>query len=171
MAELVTGVVGETLEYSGLFSMKEVFRIIDTFFRQRGFDKKLIFDEQYETPNGRYIHVKMQPYKKWDDYVRTQLRLWIYGKNLIDVEKEVEGTKIKTNQGTLLIVFDSLIQTDYRNRWDTPAFYFVMRTIMEKYILGARSKRYEDQARYVIQELRANLSSYLNTNKSLYGSQ
>ena len=171
MAELVSVVVGETLEYEGLFSMREVFRIIDKYFRQRAFDKKIIFDEEYMTPNGKYVHVKMEPYKKWDDYIRMQVRLWIYGKNLVDVEKEVEGTKIKTNHGKLVIVFDSFIQTDYRNRWDNPPIYFLLRSLMEKYIIGGRIKYWEEVSKYIIQELKATLAGYLNTNKYLYSSK
>ena len=91
MSDMVSVVAGESLEYDGLFSMKEVFRVIDKYFRQRGFDKKIIFDEEYHTPTGKYVHVKMEPYKKWDDYIRMQIRLWVYGKDLLEVEKEVEA--------------------------------------------------------------------------------
>jgi hypothetical protein len=168
MSELVSPVVDENLEYEGYFSMKEVFRIIDKYFRQRGFDKKIIFDEEYHTPTGKYIHVKMEPYKKWDDYVRMQIRLWIYAKDMVEVEREVDGQKIKTEYGKLYITFDSFLQTDYRHRWDSKPAYFLIRTLIEKYLMGGRLKNWEDMSRYIIQELRSTLSGYLNTNKQLY---
>ena len=64
MSEFYTAVAGEQLNYEGLFSMKEVFRIIDKYYRTKGFDKKILFDEEYFTDKGKYIHVKTEYYKK-----------------------------------------------------------------------------------------------------------
>ena len=72
--ELYCPVAGETLNFEGLFSMKEVFRILDKYFRAKGWDKKIIFDEEYNTEKGKYIHVKTEYYKKTDSYVRLSAR-------------------------------------------------------------------------------------------------
>ena len=81
---------------------------MDKYFRLKGWDKKIIFDEQYDTEKGRYIHVKTEYYKKTDAYVRLQTRQWIYGNELKEVEKEIDGVKIKTNQGKLSILGECL---------------------------------------------------------------
>ena len=117
MAELVFPMIDERIEYQGLFNMKEVFRLLDKYFRQRGYDKKIVFDEEYDTPTGKYVHVKFTPYKKVDDYIRVMMRIWIYGHDIIEVEKELEGKKILTNRGKLTIIFDSQMMTDYRDNW------------------------------------------------------
>ena len=127
--EFYTPVAGEQLNYEGLFSMKEIFRLMDKYFRLKGWDKKIIFDEQYDTEKGRYIHVKT------DAYVRLQTRQWIYGNELKEVEKEIDGVKIKTNQGKLSMVFDAFIQTEYFGQWpaDRPVF-FLFKVIYEQYL-------------------------------------
>ncbi len=169
MTELYTPVAGENLSYSGLFSMSEVFRLIDKYYRTKGFDKKIIFDEEYNTEKGKYIHVKSEYYKKTDAYVRLQTRLWIYANNLKEVEKEVDGVKIKTNQGDLSITFDAFLQTDYFEIFDdSKPVYFIFRVIYEQYLQRGRIAYWENVARHVINELKTELSGYLNLNKFLY---
>ncbi|MFH0876295.1 MAG: hypothetical protein V1859_10240 [archaeon] len=176
MSELVFPVVDERLEYSGLFSMKEVFRILDKYYRQKSYDKKIIFDEEYNTPTGKYIHVKFTPYKKVDDYIRIQHRIWIYAHDLIEVEKELEGQKIKTNQGKITLIFDCQMMTDYRNNWvvmdrklgvPNPNYFLIM-TLMEKFIYGKRLKHWENVGRHTLFEAKTEIASYLNLNKLIY---
>ncbi|MBN1502406.1 hypothetical protein JW930_02585 [Candidatus Woesearchaeota archaeon] len=170
MSELISTVTAETLNFEGLFSMKEIFRIIDKYFRTRAFDKKILFDEEFYTSNGKYIHVKAEYYKKWDNYIRMQIRFWLYVHNLVEVEKEVEGQKIKTNNGKITIIFDGFIQSDFRHRWDSKPIYFLIRTLFEKYFYNGKMEYWENISKYIIYELRSELTSYLNMSKYLYTS-
>jgi hypothetical protein len=169
MTELYTPVVNETLNYEGLFSMREVFRILDKYYRTKAFDKKIIFDEEYMTDKGKYIHVKSEYYKKTDSYVRLQTRLWIYANDLVEVEKEVDGVKIKTNHGKLSIIFDGFLQTDYFSLVDDKKpVYFLFRVLYEHYLARPRIAYWEGVIRHVLTEMRAELSGYLNLQKFLY---
>ncbi len=169
MTEFYSPVVAEQMNFEGLFSMREVFRIIDKYFRTKAFDKKIIFDEEYHTEKGKYIHVKTDYYKKTDSYVRLQTRLWIYANDLVEVEKEVDGVKIKTNHGKLSITFDGFVQTDYLNIFDDEKpMYFLFKVLYEKYINRGRVAYWEGVVRHVLTELRTELSGYLNVNKFLY---
>jgi hypothetical protein len=168
MPEVVAVVVNDQLNYEGFFNMYEVIRVMEKFFRTKGFDKKIIFDEEFHTAAGIYVHMKLDNYKKVDNYIRQVVRLWIYANDLTDVEKEVEGEKVKMHKGKLSITFDGYLVTDYDGRWETTPFYFIFRTMSEKYFLRARFKFYEDLNRRYINECRAELSTYLNMNKYLY---
>ena len=169
MPELYAPVVGETLNYEGLFSMKEVFRIIDKYYRTKAFDKKIIFDEEYHTPKGKYVHVKSEYYKKTDSYIRLQSRLWIYANNLVEVEIEANGQKIKTNKGQLQIIFDAFLQTEYFEIWDdSKPMYFLFRVLYEQYLARPRIKYWENVARHITNELKTEVAGYLNLNKFLH---
>jgi hypothetical protein len=169
MTELYNPVAGEQLNYEGLFSMAEVFRLIDKYFRTKGFDKKIVFDEEYHTEKGKYINVKTEYYKKTDAYVRLQTRLWIYANELKDVEKEVDDVKIKTQHGKLQIIFDAFLQTEYFGLFpDSKPMYFLFRVLYEQYLNRPRIAYWENVARHVINELKTELSGYLNLNKFLY---
>ena len=167
--EFYTPLAGESINYEGLFNMKEVFRIIDKYFRTKAWDKKIVFDEQYDTPNGRYVHVKTEYYKKTDSYVRLQQRQWIYANNLVEVEKEVNGVKIKTHQGKLSITFDAFIQTEYFGLWPSNRpLYFLFRVIYEQYLARGKIAYWEEVSRHVANELKTEIAGYLNLNKFMY---
>jgi len=169
MVELYYPIAGENLSYEGYFSMSDVFKILDKYYRTKGFDKKIVFDEEYDGDNGKYIHVKTEYYKKTDTYVRLQSRLWIYANDLIEVETEVDGKKVLTNHGRLSITFDGHIQTEYFNRFDdTKPFYFMFKVLYEKYIAKDRIKYWEEVLRHITDELKAEISGYLNLKKFLY---
>ena len=175
MAELVFPVVDERIEYSGLFSMKEVFRLLDKYFRQKGYDKKIVFDEEYMTPTGKYVHEKITPYKKVDDYIRAMMRIWIYAHDVVEVERTVDGNKVTTNQGKLTMIFDSQMMTDYRDNWvvgdksgNPRAIYFLVQTIMEKYFYRKRLAHWEGVLRHTLIGAKTEIASYLNLCKFLY---
>jgi hypothetical protein len=169
MVEFYSPVAGEQLNYEGLFSMRELFRIIDKYYRSKAFDKKIIFDEEYHTEKGKYVHVKAEYYKKTDSYVRLQTRLWIYGNELVPVEKDVDGVKISTEQGKLSITFDGFIQTDYfgLTRDQTP-MGFLIRVLYEQYLARPKIAYWENVVRHVVNELKTDVSGYLNLQKFLY---
>ena len=125
--------------------------------------------KEYDSPKGKYIHVKTEYYKKTDSYVRVQTRLWIYANNLIEVEQEVDGKKIMTNHGQLSITFDAFLQTEYfQNLDDSKPMYFLIRVIYEHYLARNRIAYWENVAKHVIQELKTEVAGYFNLNKFLY---
>ncbi len=169
MVELYTTVAGEQLNFEGLFTMEDVFRIIDKYFRMKGFDKKLIFDEEFQTPKGKYFHIKAEYYKKVDSYIRMQTRMWLYINDYNPVEKEVEGNKIKTAHGKFNIILDAFLQTEYFGLFpDKKPFYFLFKVFYEKYMASNRIGYWDKVSKHVVNELKTELAAYLNLNKFLY---
>ena len=169
MPELYTAVAGETISYEGLFNMSETFRIIDKYYRLKGFDKLIIFDEQYDTEKGRYVHVKAEYYKKTDAYVRISNRLWIYANNLRPVEKVIDGEKISTHHGKLAITFDGFLQTEYFGLVpDNKPLYFIIRVLYESFLAKPRILYWNRVIRHVVNEIKTEVSGYLNLNRFLY---
>jgi hypothetical protein len=169
MVEIYSTVAGESLNYEGLFTMRELFRIIDKYFRTKGFDKKIIFDEEFTTEKGKYFHLKTEYYKKVDSYIRMQTRLWVYINDYVPVEKEIDGTKIKTAQGKISITFDAFLQTEYFGLMpDSKPFYFLFKVIYEKLLASQRIQYWDNVSKHVINELKSEIASYLNLNKFLY---
>ncbi len=169
MVEIYSTVVAETLAFEGLFTVKELFRMIDKYFRRKGFDKKIIFDEEYQTEKGKYFHLKTDYYKKVDAYIRLQTRFWIYVNEYKYVEKEVDGQKVKTAHGKLTIIFDGFLQTEYFNLFpDSKPFYFLFKVFYEKFLARPRIAYWENVSKHITNEVKTEVSSYLNMNKFLY---
>jgi len=169
MTEMYSTVVGEKLDYEGFFTMHDLFRIIDKYYRLKGFDKKIVFDEEFQTQKGKYFHLKTQYYKKVDSYVRMQTRMWLYVNDYKLVEKVVKGQKVRTAQGKLHIIFDAFLQTEYLGLFpDDKPFYFLFKVFYEN-MLGRNKILYWDRvSKHVINELRTEIAGYLNLNKFLY---
>jgi hypothetical protein len=85
--------------------------------------------------------------------------------NVKDVEIEKEGVKLSINQGTVKIVIDGYLETDYEGWWEKkPMFYFI-RTLFDKYLYKKQFKYYEGWLIHDIQDLHARIQKFLNLYK------
>jgi len=170
MVELYSPVVGETLNFDGFFSFSDVFRVIDKYYRTKGFDKKIVFDEQYDTDSGTYIHLKTEYYKKTDAYVRIYTRMWIYVNDYVMTEQVVDGKKVRIGKGKLSITFDAFVQTEYFNTFgDDKPWKFLFRVLWET-VMPTKNKinYWRDVVTHIVYETKSEIASYLNINKFLY---
>ncbi|MBT3720557.1 hypothetical protein HN789_00685 [archaeon] len=170
MTHIHHAVYGETLEHEGLFTVKEFYKSIDQYFQFKGFDKKIQFDEQFDTENGKYFHLKFQYYKRVDANIRLQIRFWIYVYDYNLREIEIEGEKKKIGQGRVSIKIDAFVQTGYNNNVfpDTKPFYFLFRILYEQYFAKPYIDYWKNVDKHIVNEIKTELSSYFNLNKFLY---
>ena len=169
MTEIYSTVIAESLNYEGYFTVRELFRIIDKYYRMKQFDKKIAMDAEFQTSTGKYFHLKTEYYKKVDSYIRLQTRLWIYVNDYKLIEVESEGKKIKTAHGKLNITFDAFLQTEYFGLFpDSKPFYFLWKVLYEKLFARARISHWDHVSKHVINELKNEISGYLNINKFMY---
>src|SRR3989338_2059430 len=132
MAEREVVVDKMRLTYEGLFEVTELYKHIDEWFRSRGYDKRENKNIEKVTPDGKYIEIEIEPWKKLSEYARIVIKLRMIMTDVKDVEVEKDGIKVKQNQGKLQAVFDGLLETDYEHRWEgSPLFYF-LRVIWDK---------------------------------------
>ena len=157
---------GEKLKYSGFFSAKELWRLIDKWFAENGFaDRVELFHDEKVAKDHKDIQVKYQPYKKVSDYVKIEQRLIISIFNLVKKTITKDGHKINLDQADLTIQFDGYINTDYEGRWENRPEFFFLRTIMDKFIFKTYTGKYEAMIKTQIRELKNEIESYLNMHK------
>lgn len=150
------------LTYEGIFSLEELYKLIDTFIREKGYDKRERIAQEKITPEGKFIHLDIEPWKKYTDYVKSEIRLKVYITDMKDVEIERDGVKMKMNQGKIQMVFDGYLSTDYENRWESKPIFFFIRTIFDKYIYRIYTDKYEGHVVEDINQLHAMIKSFLN---------
>ena len=105
------------LSYEGLFSVTELYQLIDSWLREKGFDKRETRNQEHVTSEGKYIELVLQPWKKVTDYAKHEIKIQIHITRLKDVEVKKNGHKMKLNNGRVLITLDGYLVTDYENRW------------------------------------------------------
>ena len=55
------------IEYEGLFSARELYKLIDNWFFEKGYDKREKKSSESIKPAGKYIEMELEPWKKVTD--------------------------------------------------------------------------------------------------------
>ncbi|MBW2970749.1 hypothetical protein KY320_01160 [Candidatus Woesearchaeota archaeon] len=162
MSEVKIIVDGMTLSYEGLFDAAELYKMIDQFFWEKGYDKREIQNMEKVEQTGKYIELELQPYKKLSDYAKVIIRIYIRMFDVKEVEVEKDGQQIRLNQGRLNLIFDGFLETDYEGRWESKPMYVFMRTVFDKFIYKTYTAKYESILTEEIHHLHSQIKSFLN---------
>jgi len=76
MAEIRTLIDGKSLSYEGIFNIKELYKVIDVWFRDRGYDKQEIKNWEDVSESEKQIVLEIIPYKKVSDYARIDISIF-----------------------------------------------------------------------------------------------
>ncbi|PIN72328.1 hypothetical protein COV21_02525 [Candidatus Woesearchaeota archaeon CG10_big_fil_rev_8_21_14_0_10_45_5] len=162
MAEKLPIIQNVTMSYSGLFDVKELYSAINEWFKDKGYDRREIKNEEHVSPSGKFIDIEIMPYKKLSDYAKSVIRIQITMHDVKEVEIERDKHKVKLNQGSIEIIFDSYLETDYEGRWEQTPFYFFMRTVYDKFFYKNYTEHFEEMVASDTREMEAMIKSFLN---------
>jgi hypothetical protein len=162
MAEYNILVMDRKIEYTGLFDLGGLVKLLDLWFKERGYDKRETrnFEEVYE--DSRQVTIWMFPYKKVSDSVKFEIKLEMVFKKLVETEVEKEGKKVKLMKGTADIRMDAYMITDYEHKWDKTPLYFFMRIIFDRYVYRNYHSRAKNEFLGDFAKLEEEIKSYLN---------
>ena len=165
MAERLIIVDKEKLTYEGLFDAKGLFDVMKDWASDRGY--WLIEKRHGEAtkPEGKYIDMDFEPFKKLTDYSKSIVKIKAQFQEVKDVVVERDGKKVKLQEGKVLLTFDGILETDYEHRWETKPLFYMLRTIFEKYVYTPFISGYERGIRQETLTLKNNLKAYLNLEK------
>ncbi|MBU1976212.1 MAG: hypothetical protein KKG59_07455 [Nanoarchaeota archaeon] len=133
MPEIYILVEGKLIEYSGLMDVRGFNKMLDTFFKEKLYDKReqKNYEEVFE--DGKQITIEMFPYKKISDNIMFEIRLFMIFQRLKEIEIEKSGRKVKLLRGKVMISMDGYVISDYENKWDKTPFWYFLRVIFDKY--------------------------------------
>jgi hypothetical protein len=134
-------------QYEGIFIVQDLYKLIDEYFEEKGYDKAELKNAEIVRDDGvRYIELIFEPWKKLTDYARTQIRLRVIMEEVKDIEIEKENLKVKAHNGKIMFTFDVFVDTDYEGRWGSKTIYTVFRIFFDKYFLKSYTKQYYAEA-------------------------
>jgi hypothetical protein len=162
MAEIKTLIDGKSLSYEGVFNIKELYKIIDTWFKDRGYDKQEIKNWEDVSENEKQIVLEIIPYKKISDYARIDIRIFMIFSRLSEIEVEKDNLRFKMNKGRAEFYFDAYVVTDYENKWQTRPIFFFIKNIIEKFIYRMYTVTYDSEAIRDTTEIENEIRSFLN---------
>lgn len=152
------------LQYEGLFDARELYLVMDKWFRQRGYDKFEKRNHEYNYKDSKYIEYELEPWKKFTDYVKCVINVYVHIYNMTNVTVKRDGHDVKLNQGKIKVRFMGYLVTDYEGKWEgKPLFYFI-RAVVDKWIYRVSADKYEggvaDEVKHLYQNIRAFLNMY-----------
>ncbi|MEA2037636.1 MAG: hypothetical protein U9O94_09065 [Nanoarchaeota archaeon] len=153
------------LDYSGVLDVKGLFRLINHWFSERGFQKKEDKNHEQNMPDGKYIEYEISPWKKITDYNKYIFKIRILFEKLKKVEITKDKKPIKVDQGRVIINFDGYLEHDYGNRWDDKPLFIFFRTLFDKFINKAYTERFEHRLTNDLHNLYNEIEKFLNTNR------
>ncbi len=157
------------LSYEGLFNADELHALISSFFYEKGYDWYEKMNQVIVTPSGKQIHMILEPWKNISDYYKLIVSLKINIADLKDADVQMEKTSIKTNQGTLRIIFDGFIISDRKHKWSQKPLYWFMSILFEKYFFKVHYQKAETWIRSDVESLHQKIKTYLNSFTQTYG--
>ncbi len=158
-----------TLSYEGLFDLHELYSLVNQWLKDKGFDLREQRNQEQVRPNGKFIEVEMLPWKRITDYARHVIRLNIKVLNMKDAVVEEDGKRMKLNKGTIRMVMDGYLDTDYEDRWESKPFYFFIRTLFDKFVYRTYSTQYEELLVENCLQLHSTMKAFLNLYQYEYG--
>lgn len=145
MGHLKIVVDHKKIEYSGPFDLSDLFRLIENFLWERGFDKRQDKDFEQNTPSGKFVEWVYSPWKKITDYIRYIVKVRVLGFDIVKVDVKNSGKKGKVDNGRVVIFIDAFMEYDYDNYWDDRPFLFFWRTVYDYFVHKVYSENFEQR--------------------------
>ena len=153
------------MTYEGLFDLNGLYRTLDSWFYEKGYDRWELKNYEQVLPSGKTIEIELLPWKKTTDYFKNTIRIRLKCEGVKDVEIEKEGVKAKINQGKVMIIFDGYLESDYEHRWEAKPTFFLIRTLFDKYVFKRHFDKFEKWLVNDVYDIHGRVQKFLNLYK------
>jgi len=158
--------IGKTsIGYEGLFNVFELYKILDDWQKKNNYDKTEKESIEYIKPEGKYIELHLEPYRKESDYVKFVIKIDITMENVKETVVEIDDEKKNMHEGKVSIDMEAWLETDYEGTWQMkPGIYF-LRILVDKYIYKIYTGKFSSALKKEFDQLSAQVKSFLNLYK------
>lgn len=149
------------MSYEGLFDLNGLYRLIDSWFYEKGYDKYEKKNSEQVTPDGKQIVIELEPWKSITDYYKIIINIKLRGHNIKEVEIEENGKK-KVNQGSLFFIFNGYVMADRRGEWERKPWQWFLHVVFDKLIFKKHYSKAETWLLSDLDDLNNKIKSFLN---------
>jgi len=154
-------VIKEKFKHTGYWKYKEVYDMLYHWFKEHNYNVKEDLYNEKIIASGKEVIINWKGEKKITDYFKFQIKADWHILHMKDVEVEVEGKKVKTNNGEVEIIFKGELIKDYEKRWEDKPMWKFLRGVYERYIVRATVDEYEDDLEDDVREIIGDLKAFL----------
>lgn len=158
---------GQIIKHNGIFDFKGILDAIPGWLSQHGYDYVQKGHSQKAKPSGGYFEGNWVATKEVTEYVRFNISVDIWLRDLKDIAIEKDGKTIKSNKGNIEITFNSSMDKDYKStftnrKYEETNFLKLIREFYEKYVIKSRLSSYEDKIEAETQDFIEYIKRYLH---------
>src|SRR3989344_456482 len=96
-----------TIEYEGLFDAADLFRLIDDWFKQHGYEKNEIQHIERVKEKGKFIDYQILPGKLVNEYARYDIDTRVLITDMTKQQVKKGGKELLLNKGNVRIILSA----------------------------------------------------------------
>lgn len=134
------------IKYGGIFSFKDFYKFCYEWLADES--ALSVTEEKYDeklSGDSKNIEIEWACSKKVTDYFKFKIKVKFRIGNLKQTEVIQNGTKIKTNDGSVEVGIKGSLQRDYEGKFEKSATQKFMRSVYEKWVIPSRISEFEDK--------------------------
>lgn len=152
----------EYINYSGPFEIKELYKLLNGYFKTYHYARNEKKHFEKRTEEGRVIELELEPFKTVSDYIRLNMGIRVWITNIKDISVEIKGKNKTLQQGDVSIRFRSFVIKDYTNSWESNPFFMFIRAAVDKFIYKTHIGEFADELVDDTKNLQLQIKSFLN---------
>ena len=133
------------IKYSGVFSYKDFYQFCYDWLMEET-ELKTFNEREYEEKingNEKEVKIKWEGTKDITDYFRFLIKVEFHITNMVNVEINQDGNKIKMNKGKVKMTVKGELVRDYKGKFETSGFNKFLRGVYEKWVITQRLDHFE----------------------------
>jgi hypothetical protein len=162
MSELRLTVDHLRFNYTGPFEASELYRHINAFLKERGFDLWVEKEFEHETKNGKQIEWLIKPWKQISDNLRYFVKVRMLIHDYTRVTAIVDSKKVKVGNGKIEMYFDGYAELDQQNFWEHLPITKFISTLYHHFIYKIYTERFEQQLTHDVNHLYSTIERFFN---------
>jgi len=165
MAEKDIVVNGLKLTYEGLFNATELYNTIDHWFKRHNYDKLETKNIEVVTKKGKHMEIEWVPSKDINNYAKNSIKIRMIISEMVDIDVEKDGHKIKMNKGKINFVFFGILVTDWEDMWENKPMLFFIRSLYNKFFYKGYVDKWKGELKGDVYALNSSIKAFLNINR------
>jgi hypothetical protein len=136
----------------GLFQFEPAFKAISSWFKAHSYEFIEKGHSEKVGSTGRTVESNWVAERKITDYVKFNVKVDVWLRDMTDVAMEKDGKKIKMNRGRIEFIFNADMEKNYADKYGESkfdehkgTFSNFLKEIYEKYIIKSKLSGFEDK--------------------------
>ena len=158
------------VEYDEILNLKELYKLVYEWCEQWGYksiapgEPEMLYMELVGGNGAKNHHIWWR-YKRDDtNYFRNFLKIDFQTLNVNSVEIMMNGKKVKTNKGDIILRVEGWLMLDYNDQWKKTSILRILDKWFVKRWYKKRIESYKKELWFEVYNLQDNIKQYLDLN-------